>query len=84
MQVNRLLFGIIFSILLSHVREVSAHPGIGIVKDSKGNIYYTDLKNVLKYSSDGKIVIVVPGVHTHELYIDGKDNLYGEHLWYEG
>jgi hypothetical protein len=26
----------------------------------------------------------VPGVHTHELYIDENDNLYGEHLWYNG
>ncbi|MBS1544887.1 MAG: hypothetical protein JST14_14725 [Bacteroidetes bacterium] len=25
-----------------------AHPGIGIVQDSRGNIYYTDLKQVLK------------------------------------
>jgi hypothetical protein len=23
-------------------------------------------------------------VHTHELYLDSLDNLYGEHLWYEG
>jgi DNA-binding beta-propeller fold protein YncE len=23
-------------------------------------------------------------VHTHELHLDKNDNLYGEHLWYEG
>ena len=63
---------------------ISAHPGIGIVKDSKGNIYYTDLKQVWKISSDGSKTAVVTGVHTHELYIDVHDNLYGEHLWYNG
>jgi len=63
---------------------ITAHPGIGIVKDSKGNIYYTDLKQVWKISLDGNKSAVVPGVHTHELYIDEQDNLYGEHLWYNG
>ena len=63
---------------------VTAHPGIGIVKDSKGNIYYTDLAKVWKISLDGSKTVVVSGVHTHELYIDEHDNLYGEHLWYNG
>ena len=63
---------------------LNAHPGIGIVKDSKGNIYYTDLKQVWRISLDGNKTAVVTGVHTHELYIDEQDNLYGEHLWYNG
>jgi len=71
-----------FLFLISFV--IAAHPGIGIVKDSKGNIYYTDLKQVWKISSDGSKTAVVKGVHTHELYIDEQDNLYGEHLWYNG
>jgi hypothetical protein len=62
-----------------------AHPGIGIVKDSKGIIYYTDLKNVYKVDPKNmKQTILVPGVHTHELFMDSNDNLYGEHLWYNG
>jgi hypothetical protein len=56
-----------------------AHPGIGIVSDSKGNIYYTDLQNVWKITN-GKRTIAVRGVHTHELYIDRNDDLYGEHV----
>ena len=63
---------------------VAAHPGIGIVKDSKGNIYYTDLAKVWKISLDGSKTVVVTGVHTHELFMDEHDNLYGEHLWYNG
>jgi len=63
---------------------LTAHPAIGIVKDSKGNIYYTDLAKVWKISLDGNKTVVVNGVHTHELYMDEHDNLYGEHLWYNG
>ena len=61
-----------------------AHPGVGIVKDSRGNLFYTDTKQVWKIAPDGKKSVAVPKVHTHELCLDAEDNLYGEHLWYEG
>ena len=61
-----------------------AHPSVSVVFDSRGNVYYSDLKQVWRVGVDGKKVVVVPGVHSHELYIDAQDNLYGEHLWYEG
>jgi len=61
-----------------------AHPGIGIVQDSKGNIYYTDLEQVWKITKNGTRSVVVKNVHTHELYMDAVDNLFGEHLWYNG
>lgn len=61
-----------------------AHPGVGIVMDSKGNVFYTDLKQVWKIDGQGRKTVVVNNVHTHELYIDEADNLYGEHLWYNG
>lgn len=76
---KRLLFAVtVVSALLS------AHPGVGIVQDSRGNIYYTDLSRVWKIAPDGKKTVVVPDVHTHELYIDKEDRLFGEHLWYNG
>jgi len=75
---------LISSFLLLISFTVTAHPGIGIVKDNKGNIYYTDLGKVWKISLDGSKTVVVSGVHTHELYMDEHDNLYGEHLWYNG
>jgi streptogramin lyase len=62
----------------------AAHPGIGIVMDAKGNVYYTDLKQVWKLTPNGSKSVAVPHVHTHELAIDADGNLYGEHLWYEG
>ncbi|HSB94741.1 MAG TPA: hypothetical protein VLC28_16570, partial [Flavitalea sp.] len=62
--------------------SIKAHPGIGIVKDSKDNIYYTDLLQVWKITNGTKSVIV-PNVHTHELYVDKDDNLFGEGLYYE-
>jgi len=78
----RKLFISSFLFLISFT--ATAHPGIGIVKDSKGNIFYTDLANVWKISLDGNKSKVVSNVHTHELYIDEHDNLFGEHLWYNG
>jgi hypothetical protein len=61
-----------------------AHPGVGIVEDSAGNVFYTDLKQVWRIAPDGTKSVAVPGVHTHELAIDREDTLYGEHLWYNG
>lgn len=62
----------------------TAHPGIGLVEDRRGNIFYTDLSQVWKISPDGKKSVAVSNVHTHELYLDDNDNLFGEHLWYNG
>jgi len=50
---------------LCATNSVWAHPGIGIVKDSRGNIYYTDLSRVWKIGADGKKSAVVNNVHTH-------------------
>jgi hypothetical protein len=63
---------------------VIADPGVGMVIDSGGNVFYTDLERVWRISADGKKTVAVAGVHTHELHLDPQGNLYGEHLWYEG
>src|SRR5574341_836477 len=75
------LLGLAIFLLLTP--SVSAHPGIGLVMDSRGNVFYTDLKQVWKISPEGKKSIAVHNVHTHELYIDADDCLYGEQLWSE-
>ncbi len=61
-----------------------AHPGWGIVQDSRGNVFFTDTRQVWKITPDGRVSVAVANVHTHELCVDAGDNLYGEHLWYEG
>lgn len=73
-----------FLVILLFPLSTMAHPGIGIVQDSQGAVYYTDLQQVWRIKSDGQKEVAVPHVHTHELYIDSNDNLYGEHLWYNG
>jgi streptogramin lyase len=35
-----------------------AHPGVGIVMDSKGNVFYTDLKQVWKIGRNGNVTTV--------------------------
>lgn len=75
----------ILLILLFSFTTAFAHPGVSIVMDSKGNVFYTDLIHVWKIDkTTNKKVIAVRNVHTHELYIDKNDNVFGEHLWYIG
>ncbi len=75
---------LIFLTALFLAAPVMAHPGIGIVLDSKGNIFYTDLEHVWQITPDGKKRIAVKNVHTHELYLDNQDNLFGDDERYEG
>jgi hypothetical protein len=60
------------------------HPSVSVVRDPRGNVYFSDLKQVWRVAPDGKKTVAVAGVHTHELAVDAEGNLYGEHLWYEG
>ena len=79
---TRLVFALLFVLGVSSV--AAAHPGIGIVVDRRGNVFYTDLTQVWRISPDGKKTVAVPNVHTHELGLDAKGNLRGEHLWAVG
>jgi len=74
------------AILVASLAAASAlaHPPVSVVIDSRGHVYYSDLKQVWRVAPDGKTSVAVPNVHTHELYLDAQDNLFGEHLWYEG
>ena len=65
-------------------RNLMADPGVGIVMDSKGNLFYTDLSQIWMIKPDGNKSIAVPNVHSHELYMDKNDQLWGEHLWFNG
>lgn len=78
----RLRLVLVFTLLSSGT--ALAHPGIGIVRDAQGNIYYTDLAQVWKIDVHGRKSVAVRQVHTHELALDAGGNLFGEHLWYEG
>lgn len=71
-------------LLAAFALSASAHPGVGIVVDSKGNIFYTDLRQIWRLAPNGALGIAVPGVHSHELFIDANDNLYGENVHYNG
>lgn len=68
----------ILLVLLAFAAPVHAHPGVGIVMDGSGNVYYTDLKHVWRIAPDGSRSLAMRDVHTHELAIDSVGNLYGE------
>mgnify|MGYP001029975046 CR=1 FL=1 len=74
---------ILIFIIFFGLTRVFAHPSVSIIMDSKGNVYYSDLRQVWKINTQGKKEVIVRNVHTHELFFDKDDNLYGEHLWYE-
>jgi len=74
----------LFALLIALSATALAHPSVSVVVDSKANAYYSDLKQVWRIDPAGKESVVVPNVHTHELWLDSADNLYGEHLWYTG
>jgi len=78
MNVRALLFVLAFAL------PCFAHPPVSVVVDARGNAYYSDLAQVWRVAPDGTRSVAVPGVHTHELYLDAHGNLFGEHLWYEG
>jgi hypothetical protein len=77
----RLVLAAVF-FLMTAAGSALAHPGWGIVVDSRGNVFYTDLAQVWKVEPSGRKSVAVAHVHTHELYLDANDNLFGEHLWY--
>lgn len=81
---RRTFTALLVGALLTAAAPARAHPGVGIVMDGRGNVFYTDLKQVWRIAPDGLRSVAVAGVHTHELYIDAAGVLYGEHLWYEG
>jgi len=69
---------IVLLVLGLPLRRAAAHPGTGIVRDRRGNVYYTDLVHVWRITRAGHKSVVVHNVHTHELAIDSLGNLYGE------
>jgi hypothetical protein len=73
---------LVLALCFTAVVPATAHPGIGIVMDQRGNVFYTDLSNVWRISPDGTKSIAVPFVHTHELFLDPDDNIFGEQLWH--
>ncbi|HKR66126.1 MAG TPA: hypothetical protein VJZ00_20515 [Thermoanaerobaculia bacterium] len=71
-------------LLFTFTVSAFAHPPVSVAIDSRGNVYYSDLAQVWRLAPDGTKSVAVPNVHTHELFVDAQDNLFGEHLWYEG
>ena len=65
--------------------SAAAHPATGIVVDRSGNVYFSDLETIWKFSSEGKLSVFRAGQrgrHVHELTIDREDNVYGADLSY--
>lgn len=58
-----------------------AHPAWGIVVDSKGNIFFSDLMHngngtIWKLDRNGKLTSILENFHSHNLIIDSDDTLW--------
>ena len=61
------------------------HPAWGIVIDRQGQVYFSDVDHntVWKVGADGRPVPLLTNKHSHELFIDDAENLYGGHVYYD-
>ena len=75
-----LRIGVVGVFLLCWASPAYAHPGWGIVINSKGHLYFTDIDNLTIWEllPDGSLQAAATGVWTHHLFLDGQDNLYHE------
>lgn len=84
-EVPKLVLPLLLLLLLAMPLSLaSAHPGVGLVRDRLGNVFYTDLVHVWRITPAGQKSIVVRNVHTHELAVDSLGNVYGEDSRYLG
>lgn len=62
----------------------SAHPANGIVVDKSGNVLFSDVSRNVVWRLDrvGRVTRYLERLHSHGLYLDSLDNLYGEHIEY--
>lgn len=75
----------IMILIITAAGTSNAHPATGIVVDSKGQLYFSDLETIWKIDSNGKLTAVRAGLngrHVHELSIDAQDNVYGADISY--
>lgn len=70
---------IVFATVLWFSATAAAHPQWGVAADRRGQIYFSDIKNVWKVAADGSVSIFRKGGdwHTHDINVDENDNLYG-------
>ena len=71
------------SALLLGTDSAAAHPGTGIVIDSRGRVTFTNLKSVWRWEPGGRVAEIVPRVHTHALLLEPDGTLVGEDLHYD-
>ena len=85
MRAGLTLIVVAAAVSLSLGPSAQAHPATGIVVDRSGNVYFSDLETIWKFSTEGKLSVFLGGQrgrHVHELSIDGEDNVYGADVSY--
>jgi hypothetical protein len=65
--------------------QTLAHPAWGILVNRQGEIYFADVQRnrVWLITTRGTLIPVLSGKHSHALWLDQADNVFGEHVWLE-
>jgi hypothetical protein len=74
----RVLLAILLALLAS---AAQAHPPYGLVADSRGNVYFSDLEAVWRLAPDGRLDLFRPaseGFHVHELTLAADGAVEGD------
>ena len=63
----------------------AAHPPRGIAVTAEGRVFFSDLERIWSIAPDGRMAVVRASVggHTHELFLDEGDHLFGEDSFYD-
>jgi hypothetical protein len=81
MTVLRLLAA--FALLLAG--PALAHPPRGIAVTESGRVYFSDLERIWSIEPNGRMAVIRRSVggHTHELFLDQGEHLFGEDSFYD-
>lgn len=62
-----------------------AHPAWGIQMNRQGELYFADVQRdrIWLINNRGSLIPVLLGKHSHDLWLDQNDSVFGEHLTYE-
>lgn len=78
---------LLVAILSLSAQNICAHPSWGIVVTKSGTVFFADILHcdngcVWKVDRDGSLSRFISNQHSHMLYLDKEENLWGTHHEY--
>src|SRR5574341_321320 len=72
--------------LLAPLGAASAHPGRGLIVDSRGRVYFLDAihNRLWRWDATGGLTSLLSGIHSDHLLLGPGDTVYAGHDYYDG